>query len=154
MLDGKNIAILQLLQKNSRMTASEISELVDLSVPATAERIKKLTDSEYVEGFHTKLNTRKLGLDLNAFIAVDSASSDHYIEIIDEATKNKSVLECHSVTGEGSHLLKVCVKNSRELERLLTDIQAWPGVIRTHTMLVLSTFKETTEIDLNQVKKG
>ena len=152
MLDNKNIAILQLLQNNARMSASEIAEEVGLSVPAAAERIKKLTESEYVEGFRAKLNSRELGFDLNAFIAVDSASSDHYQEIIDEAIKNKSVLECHSVTGEGSHLLKVCVKNSTKLERLLSDIQAWPGVIRTHTMLVLSTYKETTELDLTQLK--
>ena len=123
MLDNKNIAILQLLQKNARITASEIAEAVDLSVPAAAERIKKLTESEFVEGFHTKLNTRELGFDLNAFIAVDSASSDHYQEIIDEAIKNKSVLECHSVTGKDYvYIKRICFVETFQiiLQRILS----------------------------------
>jgi Lrp/AsnC family leucine-responsive transcriptional regulator len=57
-------------------------------------------------------------------------------------------MECHSVTGDGSHLLKVRVKNSTALEKLLRDIQSWPGVIRTHTSVVMSTYKEGFELDL------
>ena len=151
MLDKVNIEILNLLQQNARMSASEIASEIGLSVPAAAERVKKLVESKQITGFNTKLNAKELGFDLCAFIAVDSASSDHYNDIIDEAERNNSVLECHSVTGEGSHLLKIRVKNSTKLEKLLSDIQSWPGVIRTHTMLVLSTFKETTDIDLEEL---
>ena len=151
MLDKVNIEILNLLQQNARMSASEIASEVGLSVPAVAERVKKLVESKHIKRFNAKLNARKLGFDLCAFIAVDSASSDHYNDIIEEAERNHSVLECHSVTGEGSHLLKIRVKNSTKLEKLLSNIQSWPGVIRTHTMLVLSTFKETTDIDLEEL---
>lgn len=148
MLDKVNIEILTLLQKNARLSASDIASKVGLSVPAAAERIKKLVESKIIKGHYTKLDAKMLGFDLCAFIAVDSASSDHYKDIINEAEKNNSIFECHSVTGEGSHLLKVRVKNSKELEKLLSEIQSWPGVIRTHTMLVLSTFKETTDVSL------
>ena len=151
MLDNKNILILQLLQKNARMSASEIAEEVGLSVPAAAERIKKLTESDYVEGYRAKLNSKNLGYDVTAFINVDCTSSDLYDHVVQKATGNRSVLECHSITGEGSHLLKIKAKNSEDLERLLAQIQSWSGVVRTHTMLVLSTFKETTELDLNQL---
>lgn len=152
MIDNTNIEILELLQKNARMSASEIASEVGLSVPAAAERVKKLIESNIVKNFSTNLNAKELGFDLCAFIAVDSTSSDHYSEIIDEAKKNKSVLECHSVTGEGSHLLKIRVKNSTKLEKLLTEIQSWPGVIRTHTMLVLSTYKESINLNLEELK--
>ncbi len=151
MLDKINIETLNLLQKNARITASEIASEVGLSVPAAAERVKKLDESKLITGFYTKLDAKELGFDLCAFITVVSASSDHYQDIIDEAERNNSILECHSVTGEGSHLLKIRVRNSTELEKLLSKIQSWPGVIRTHTMLVLSTFKETTNIDLKEM---
>ena len=151
MLDNINIEILNLLQKNARISASEIASEIGLSVPAAAERIKKLVESKLITGFYTRLNAKRIGFDLCAFIAVDSASSDHYKDIIYEAERNNSVLECHSVTGEGSHLLKVRVINSTKLEQLLSDIQSWPGVIRTHTMLVLSTFKETTDVELDEL---
>ncbi len=141
-LDKTDHQIINLLQHNSRMTASEIASDVALSIPAVTERIKKLIEFGYIENFTVKMNAKKLGYDLTAFINVDSSSSDHYEDIVSASKVHPSILECHSVTGEGSHLLKIRVKNSTELEKLLSEIQQWPGVIRTHTMLVLSTFKE------------
>jgi len=148
MVDDKDLQILTILQKNSRVTASEVAESVGMSVPAAAERIKKLSDSGIIEKFTAKLAEKELGFDLGAFIAVVSSSSEHYGDIIDSAISNPFVMECHSVTGDGSHLLKVRVKNSTALEKLLRDIQSWPGVIRTHTSVVMSTYKEGFELDL------
>ena len=48
--------------------------------------------------------------------------------------------------GEGSHLLKAIAKNTESLEKLLGEIQSWPGVMATKTTFVLSTIKETTVI--------
>jgi Lrp/AsnC family leucine-responsive transcriptional regulator len=148
MVDDKDLQILTILQKNSRVTASEVAESVGMSVPAAAERIKKLSDSGIIKKFTVKLAEKELGFDLCAFIAVVSSSSEHYEDIIESAISNPSVMECHSVTGDGSHLLKVRVKNSTALEKLLRDIQSWPGVIRTHTSVVMSTYKEGFELDL------
>ena len=62
-------------------------------------------------------------------------------------------MECQSVTGNGSHILKVRVKNSQALEDLLYEIQNWPGVSRTQSNVVLSSYKESTDIDLNTLKE-
>jgi Lrp/AsnC family leucine-responsive transcriptional regulator len=62
--------------------------------------------------------------------------------------KMPQILECHSVLGEGSHLLKVIVRNTEALEKLLSEIQTWPGVTATKTTFVLSTIKETTAINI------
>ena len=139
---------MSLLQKNSRATASEIAAVVGLSIPAIAERIKKLSEAQYIRQFTAVLDHKALGFDLTAYITVVSASSDHYDEVIQCAKDSPAVLECHSVTGGGSHLLKIRVKNSTELETLLYDIQLWPGVARTQTMVVLSTYKEGLKLEL------
>lgn len=154
MFDQKDYQILSTLQQNSRTTASEIAERVEMSVPAVTERIKKLTDHGTVESFTAKLNAKELGFDLAAYIAVVSSSSDHYEEIIQNAINNTAVLECHSVTGDGSHMLKVRVRNSSELEKLLRDIQSWPGVIRTHTSVIMSTYKESFQLDLTDLNNA
>jgi Lrp/AsnC family leucine-responsive transcriptional regulator len=75
-------------------------------------------------------------------------SSKHYKDLIKHAEKNPNILECYSVLGEGSHLLKVTVKNTEALEKLLSEIQTWLGVTSTKTTYVLSTLKETTEINI------
>jgi Lrp/AsnC family leucine-responsive transcriptional regulator len=83
-----------------------------------------------------------------AFILVVMDSSKHYKSLITHVEKKPEILECHSVLGEGSHLLKAIVKNTDALEKLLSEIQTWTGVTGTKTTFVLSTIKETTVINI------
>ena len=59
------------------------------------------------------------------------------------------VLECHHVTGEHTVLLKVKTNNTATLERLIRTIRLIDGVIRTETMVVLSTHTERTQISVS-----
>ena len=148
MIDDRDIQILELLQENGRATASEIAKVVQLSIPAIGERMKKLTERGLIKGYSTVLDHKKAGLDLTAFVFIVSEHSDHYDKFIEKAQTSTSVLECHSIIGSGSHILKVRARNSQALEDLLYDLQNWPGVKRTQSNLVLSTYKETSAIDL------
>ncbi|MBT3662139.1 MAG: Lrp/AsnC family transcriptional regulator [Candidatus Marinimicrobia bacterium] len=153
MVDIRDIKILEILQKNGRSTASEIAKVVDLSIPAVGERIKKLADKGLIERFVAILNHKNAGLDLTAYVFIVSEHSDHYDEFVNKANENMEVMECHSITGTGSHLLKIRVKNSQALEDFLYEIQNWPGVSRTQSNVVLSTYKESTDIDLKTLKE-
>ena len=148
MFDAKDIQILELLQKDGRSTASDIAKKVDLSIPAVGERIKKLNEKGVIDKFAAVLNHKNAGLDLTAFVFIVSEHSDHYDDFINKANDCKAVMECHSITGGGSHILKIRAKNSQGLEDLLYEIQNWPGVSRTQSNVVLSSYKETTDIDL------
>lgn len=77
-----------------------------------------------------------------------SESSKYYNQFIDHCQNTKDILECHAITGEGSHILKIRTENTSSLEKLLSKIQSWPGVKSTKTNLVLSSHKESSEIGL------
>ena len=147
-MDEKDKLILSLLQKDGRMTASEMAGKVDLSVPAVTERIRKLTEGGVLKEFRAVLEAKKVDYDVTAYILLDMSSSNSYGDMVQYAQDNDEVLECHSITGEGSHILKVRTHDTSSLESLLRNIQSWPGVIRTHTMIVMSTFKEATCLTL------
>ena len=147
-MDEKDKLILSLLQKDGRMTASEMAEKVDLSVPAVTERIRKLTEGGVLKEFRAVLEAKKVDYDVTAYILLDMSSSNSYGDMVQYAQDNDEVLECHSITGEGSHILKVRTHDTSSLESLLRNIQSWAGVIRTHTMIVMSTFKEATYLQL------
>ena len=147
-MDDKDKLILSLLQKNGRMTASEMAGEVDLSVPAVTERIRKLTEGGVLKDFRAVLDAKKVDYDVTAYILLDMSSSSSYGDMVQYAQDNDEVLECHSITGEGSHILKVRTHDTSSLESLLRNIQSWPGVVRTHTMIVMSTFKEATCLKL------
>lgn len=148
MIDEKDKIILNLLQANGRMTAREVAGHVNLSVPAVTQRMKKLVEKGIIRDFRAVLDSKKLGFDVTSFILVVMASSDHYEDLVRHADESTQVLECHSITGEGSHILKVRTQDTSSLEGLLREIQSWPGVVRTHTMVVMSTFKEDTYLPL------
>jgi len=143
-MDEKDKEILNILQENGRMTASEISDRIDLSIPTVAERIRKLTEYGFLQEFRAIAGAKKVGYDVTAYILLDMSSASDYDDVVKRSKKNSEVLECHSITGEGSHILKIRTKNTSSLELLLRDIQSWPGVRRTRTMIVMSTIKETT----------
>ena len=148
MLDDIDIKILKALQEKGRTKRNQLAEQVGLSVPSVSERLNKLEERGIIEGYYAKVNKQSFGLDIMAYILVVMDSSKHYKSLISHVAKMPQILECHSVLGEGSHLLKVVVRNTEALEKLLSEIQTWPGVTATKTTFVLSTIKETTAINI------
>ncbi|KUO59831.1 MAG: Lrp/AsnC family transcriptional regulator [Ignavibacteriaceae bacterium] len=148
MLDDLDIKILKRLQESGRTKRSEMAEEVGLSLPSLSERLRKLQDNHVIDGYYTKLNRDIFGLDIMVLITVMMDSSKNYEKLSDNVKKTPEILECYSILGEGSHLLKAVVKNTSELEKLLSKIQSWPGVNRTITNFVLSTIKETTSLNI------
>jgi len=148
-LDEIDLKILEILQARGQTTRSDLAEEVKLSIPSVSERIRKLSESGFIRSINAILDARKVHLEVTAFILVSSDSPGYYPKIIERAATVDEILECHAITGEGSHLLKVRTHNTATLEKLLSEIQSWPGVIATRTILVLSTQKETTVLPLN-----
>jgi Lrp/AsnC family leucine-responsive transcriptional regulator len=146
MLDGIDVKILNILQKAGRTKRNKIAEEVGLSIPSVSERLNKLEEKGIIEGYYAKLNKKAFGYDIMAYIVVIMDSSKHYKNLISKVEKIPEIIECHSVLGEGSHMLKTIVKNTESLEKLLSEIQSWQGVMATKTTFVLSTIKETTGI--------
>jgi Lrp/AsnC family transcriptional regulator, leucine-responsive regulatory protein len=148
MPDEIDIKILDLLQRKARTKRNELAEAVGLTIPSVSDRLAKLEERGIIEGYYTHLNKKSFGYDIMAYIQVIMDSSKHYKSLIQHVEKIPQILECHSVLGEGSHLLKAIAKNTEALERLLGEIQSWPGVTATKTTFVLSTIKDTTVIDI------
>ncbi|MBI1932675.1 MAG: Lrp/AsnC family transcriptional regulator [Ignavibacteriales bacterium] len=148
MLDAIDIKILDILQKEGRTKRNVIAEQVNLSLPSLSERLKKLEEKGIIEGYYAKLNKKFFGFDLMAFITVYMKSSKKFHDLEEHVSQTPEILECHAILGEGSHLLKVLIRGTEDLEKLLAQIQSWPGVSRTVTSFVLSTVKETTTINI------
>lgn len=133
------------------MSRTELAEEVDLSVPAVSERLRKLEARGVLTGHHATVDAKRLGFDITAFIRVSVRGSEHYSTFLDVVTALESVLEVHSITGDGSHILKVCTENTTALERLLSRLQQVEGVRSTSSSIVLSTFKETRALPVRPV---
>ncbi len=147
-LDDTDIQILNHLQDNGRAQRNKLAEMVGLSVPSVSERMRKLEEKHMIEGYQAILNPRAFNLDITAFIFVEVDGSTRYPEFVKHVEAEKEVLECHSITGDGSHILKIRTRNTETFERLLSRIQMWEGVKKTRSNVVLSTYKETRRIHI------
>ena len=152
MLDDIDQKILELIQKEGRTRRNDLAERVGLSLPAVSERLRKLEESGIIAGYFAKLNYKMLGKDITAFVLVTVDSSKHYASFVDHVCGTDDILECHAITGEGTHLLKIRTENTGSLEKLLAKIQSWTGVTKTTTSMVLSSPKETTVIRIHSHK--
>lgn len=142
-IDAIDARILTILQADGRAKRKDIAEAVGLSLPSVSDRMRKLEDRGVVTGYHAVLDPKRLHHDVTALVTIVSAGSEHYAAFVAAVSAMDEVLELHSVTGEGSHALKVRVRNTTALEALLGRLQALPGVRGTRTSLVLTTLKET-----------
>jgi Lrp/AsnC family leucine-responsive transcriptional regulator len=140
--------ICSLLQGNARLSLSEIAEQVGASVPTVSDRVRRLEADGIIREYTTLLRAVDFGFDVTAFIFVDMDSSTNYDGFRRQCRVRKEIQECHAVTGTASHVLKVRVRTTGELEQLLSAIQQWKGVSRTQTNVVLSTHKETPSITI------
>ena len=147
-LDQVDQGILAMLQQDGRASASHIAQEIGMSIPAVTDRMKKLQESGVIMGFTTMLNHRKVGLDVSAFITVISESSSHYSDVVRETNNSPEIIQCFTTTGNGSHVLFALVENTHGLEKLLRKIQSWPGVMRTETQIILSSYKGINAIQI------
>lgn len=153
-LDDIDRKLLMLLQEDGRTSQHDLAEAVGLSSPATGERLRKLEERGIIKGFTAVLDAKLLGRDVTAFIAVGIDGSRFYPEFVEHAQVHPEIMECHAVTGQGSHLLKIRTHDTSTLERLLSEIQSWPGVSGTTTSIVLSALKESTRVDVGADADG
>jgi Lrp/AsnC family leucine-responsive transcriptional regulator len=152
MLDDIDQKILEIIQKQGRMRRNDLAERVGLSLPSVSERLRKLEEAGIISGYFAKLNYQMLGKDITAFVLATVDSSKHYTAFVEHVQGVDDVLECHAITGEGTHLLKIRTENTTSLEKLLAKIQSWSGVVKTITSVVLSTPKETSVIKIHSHK--
>ncbi len=148
MLDDLDFKILKGLQNNARIKLTELAKKTDLTVPSLTARIQKLEKKGVIKGYFTKIDRKALGYDIMVIIDVIMESSKNYNSFRTHVEKTPEIIECYSILGEASHLLKVIVKDTPSLEKLLGKIQSWPGVARTITRYVLSKIKEENDIKL------
>lgn len=146
-MDSIDLNILDLLKENSRMTSSDISKKVNLSIPAVSERIRKMEEAGTIEKFTVRVNREKTGYKLLAFIYVTIDRSEHIENFRKTVVKFNPVLECHHIAGEYDYLLKVAAEDTRGLENFITkSLKKIKGILKTNTVIVLTSIKE--EINL------
>jgi Lrp/AsnC family leucine-responsive transcriptional regulator len=148
-MDTIDLKLLRLVQVDSRRSAADLGQEIGLSVSAVSERLRKLNASGVIKATHAVIEPAKVGISLCAFIFIDLEPRADEGLFAKKLAKLAEVQEAHHVTGPHSWLIKVRVPDTDALQYLIArQIKILPGVLRSETVIVLGTAKETSELPL------
>jgi Lrp/AsnC family transcriptional regulator, leucine-responsive regulatory protein len=145
-LDAIDYAILDILQRDGRISNADLARQISLSPPATHARVRWLENAGYIEGYGARLSRAKLGYGMACYIHVGHRlHQQRELEAVRAALQDMpQVLECAFVTGEFDFLLKVVLRNQHDLEHfILHQLTQLPGIGRVNTSLVVAEVKST-----------
>jgi Lrp/AsnC family leucine-responsive transcriptional regulator len=153
-LDRTDRRILQLMQKNGRISNIELADSVGLSPTPCSRRVKRLEESGIIQRHVTLLDPEWLGLKLTAIIGItmDRHTPQRFAHFEERVSQMSEVMECSIVTGQAAdYLLKVMVADMAGYEAfLLGKLTRIEGVSGVHTSFVLRRIIDKTELPLSQ----
>lgn len=149
MIDEIDRQILTMLQANARVTNAEIARTVGMAPSAILERIRKLEKRGVVRGYSARVDPRALGYGLLAFVRLKAGEMGRSAEILDRLAAIPEVQEVHLVVGDDCFHVKVRVRDTDALARLLQErLQRIDGIGSTTTTIVLRTAKESLALPI------
>lgn len=148
-MDALDKKALNLLMCQGRTTWAELGQLLGLSAPSAADRVRKLEEARVITGYAALLDAASLGYPLTAFIFVTLAHPRNRGAFLRAIAKMDQVSECHHIAGDDDYLLKVRCRTTADLDHLLAkELKDKLGVSRTRTTIVLATAKESVRIPI------
>lgn len=140
-MDKTDIALLQILSKDSDITATEMTSVINLSIAAINKRISKLKASGVIRCATILTDAKQVGKPITAFVLV---VLDRFVDadnLMKYVQSNPDVLECYAVTGEYDFLLKICAVDIESFEAKLLKLKMSCSVSKSHTLLALQENK-------------
>jgi len=132
-IDRLNWKILEELQKNARISFSEIGRKVGLTSPAVAERVKKMEDSGVINSYKVNISPQKTGYQLRAVITL-RAFTGRLKAFLETVKTFKEVVNCYRITGNENIIMEVILHDQDHLEKLIDRLITY-GETRTHIIL-------------------
>ena len=148
-IDDLDRAILRELQTNARISNAELAERVGLSASPCWQRVKRLEDAGYIEGYMAILDQKRLGFPDTVIIEVTlEKHDDEVLERFGQALTNlPEVLEAYLTTGEYDYFVKVAVDGTEGYERFLRErLYRIPGIRHTRSCFALRCLKRRLSV--------
>ncbi|HEX6705137.1 MAG TPA: Lrp/AsnC family transcriptional regulator [Albitalea sp.] len=154
-LDRYDIAILGELQRDARLSNTELASRIGLSAAPTWRRVKWLEEQRYITGYRAEIDRRRIGLGVLAFVRVDAmrntAADTRALE--DAIRQIPEVISCHYISGSGTFELQVMTTDLDAFSRLsLETLLNLPNVKDLHTSFSLGEVKAGGALPLGHLK--
>lgn len=143
-LDAIDFRMLRALQKDGRISTTDLATEVGLSATPCARRLKRLEDEGYIRGYAARLDPKKVGCGLQAFVQI--RLGDHAEQTVSDfqaaVLRRPEVVGCYAITGNSDFLIHVMTSDLDALSEFTTrTLLRMPGIRETQSSIVLSVLK-------------
>ena len=150
-MDAIDKKLLELLQKDTKKTTKEFSVILNLSVTAVYERIKKLEREGIIDKYVAILNRNKINKGFMVFchIKLVQHTKEFISKFEKEVVKLNEVLECFHVSGDYDYILKINIKDMEAYrEFMVTKLTTLQHIGSTHSTFMIGEVKNTTAFEI------
>jgi len=141
-LDDLDRKILDHLEHEGRATLADIGAAVGLSASAVKRRVDRLQTSGVIVGYTAIVDPQAIGDRLEAFVELYCADNVAPGDLLASVAGLPAVVAAHTVAGDADAVVRVRVEGIEALERTIEQLRRDPKVMRTRTMVALSTLVE------------
>ncbi len=161
-LDEKDLAILSLIQENSKLTARQIAQRINAPITTVFAKTKRMEDLGIIREYRAVLAPEMLDAGTAAFILASvsyrAKADDVPVSqraVAEEIVKFPEVQEVHIITGDWDLLIKLRAERVEAIGKFVVDkLRLIKGLEKTLTCMVFETVKETTKIAMPIKKPG
>ncbi|MGE0350774.1 Lrp/AsnC family transcriptional regulator [Hydrogenophaga sp.] len=153
-LDKFDVAILQELQNDGRLTNAELAQRVGLSAAPCWRRVRALEKAGFITGYRAELNREKIGLGVLAFVRLDAErNSGDALDRMEKAIRDiPQIVACHYISGSGTFELQVVAPDLAEFSRFAREVLIHlPNVKDLHTSFSLGEVKSGSALPLSHL---
>lgn len=150
-LDTIDLQLLTHLQEDCKQTHKKLSLLLNLSVTAVYERIKKLEREGVIDRYIALVNAKKVDLGFMVFchVRLEKHAKEAITHFEEEVANLEEVLECFHISGDYDYLLKVAVKDMEHYRSFMVHkLTTLQYIGSTQSSFTINEVKNTTALSL------
>lgn len=142
--DATDKRIVQFLLEDSKTTIKEIATRLNMSNTPIFDRIKKMEKEGVIEGYSTRVNKKKLGINIIAFcsITLEKHHKDFISQFVVDVKGLPEVKECYHIAGMYDYLLKICVQDMDSYQHFISNkLSSLSNMSRVQSSFVMTEIK-------------
>lgn len=143
-LDSIDLRLLTELQRDGRISLTDLSEKVGVSIAPCQRRVKRLEERGLITGYRALVDRKRLGCGMTVFVGVQverhgEAEESAFMQAV---AAMKEVVACHLVSGDSDFLIEVAVSDMEAYETMVVRrLIALPSVRGIRSSFALRTYK-------------
>lgn len=149
-MDDLDARIIRLFTAEPRVGVLEAARRLGVARGTVQTRLDRLTSSGVIKTFAPTLDTEAMGFNVTAFATLEIRQGARD-RVAAHLGRIPQVLEVHTITGQGDLLARIVARDNHDLQRVIDELVGDEDIVRTSTLIALSTVVEPRILPLVDV---